>query len=151
MKKEAVILSAEDVRRLVMEEEWCPPFKKLRGDFDNLDEQQYAEVCDETKPPLFTRCPGCQPEGLICPAQYDGDLARSYIWQLNGHNISTSAAIDLILMSIARDGKKAFITPPQAIQQKYYDCLVDAVMSTDLPGAVSARHRLKDLENGDGS
>ena len=134
-------LSAEDVRRLVMEP-WC---NECNAPIETLPDATHEH--DNTRQALWGRCPGCQPEGLICPAQYDGDLARSHIWQLNGHNISTSAAIDLILMAIARDGKKAFIAPPQAIQQKYYDCLVDAVMSGDLPGAVAARHRLADLED----
>ena len=133
------ILSAEDVRRLVMEP-WC---NECNAPIETLPDATHEH--DNTRQALWARCPDCQTEGLICPAQYDGDLARSYIWQLNGHNISTSAAIDLILMSIARDGKKAYNA--FAHRSEAYCELIDAVMSADLTDAVAARHRLAGLED----
>ena len=138
-------LSADDVRRLVMES-WC---HECNAPIETLLDATHEH--DNTRQALWARCPDCQTEGLICPAQYDGDLARSYIWQLNGHNISTSAAIDLILMAIARDATAKFNdgwTADDLPQwQDAYDDVTDAVMSGDLPGAVAARHRLADLKD----
>ena len=175
-------LTADDVRRLVMSDLWCPkcsvvtsnssPFDggtcKCQPDHEDViaDPNAGALLVSEDyprsavigsrrivrchKPTLFTRC-RCQPEGLSWrpaatsgPNQVGGQWSSA--WCLDGGAIPIATAIDIILMSIARDGKKAFIAPPQAIQQKYYDCLVDAIMSADLPGVVAARQRLKDLE-----
>ena len=136
------ILSAEDVRRLVMEP-WC---NECNAPIETLPDATHEH--DNTHQALWARCPGCQPEGLEWRERGPGEVVPMELgWVLEGKAVPPNAVIDLILMSIARDGKKAFITPPQAIQQKYYDCLVDAVMSGDLPGAVAARHRLADLEN----
>ena len=134
------ILSADDVRRQVMEP-WCPVHQCITSLCPDEIEHGF-------RPALFTRCPGCQPESLYWGEPGEDDHGGRYkgSWILRQRETKVWIAIDLILMSIARDGKKAFIAPPQAIQQKYYDCLVDAVVATDLPGAVAARHRLKDLE-----
>ena len=134
-------LSADDVRWLVMTARCTTCNGPHTGHCGN-DHHPAVQS-------LFTRCRGCQPEGL----EWRGSDPIHPEWWLgwcipeDAMPCARSHAIDLILMSIARDGKKAFIAPPQAIQQKYYDCLVDAVVATDLPGAVAARHRLKDLED----
>ena len=137
-------LSADDVRRQVMSV-WCSECQAPAPCGTIYEDHKARGILRD---PLFTRCPGCQPESLYWGEPGEDDHGGRYkgSWILRQRETKVWIAIDLILMSIARDGKKAFITPPQAIQQKYYDCLVDAIMSGDLPGAVAARHRLKDLE-----
>ena len=138
-------LSADDVRRLVMEP-WC---NECNAPIETLPDATHEH--DNTRQALWARCPGCQPEGLEwhsvswCfrhqtatgpsdePAVFGSDHCRD------------NHVIDLILMAIARDGKKA--CNASAHRSKAYCGLIDAVMSADLTDAVTARHRLADLED----
>ena len=141
-------LSADDVRRLVME-----PWYAGSGEVDDPPDR-------DMRPSLWARCPGCQPEGLEwrhanAPSNRDSDAG----WRLycpkyaSRFIISASAAIDMILMAIARDAHSSCEKAWENVgwigsaRECAYDELTTAVMSTDLPGAVAARHRLKDLED----
>ena len=170
-------LSADDVRRLVMTDCWCPkcgvvtsnapPFDggtcQCQPDYEDViaDPNAGALLVSEDyprsavvgsrrivrchRPALFTRCPGCQPEGLEW-----SDRDRFILVEDDDIFVVArlSWVIDLILMSIARDATAAYDKP--SIRPYYpdlYITLTTSIMSTDLPGAVAARHRLKDLED----
>ena len=105
------------------------------------------------RPALFTRC-RCQPEGLLWNSWRPLDGGHWDLCTDLGHTsrIAPYHAIDLILMSIARDATaaKGQMTRCKAgtwgDRSSTYSHITTAVMSGDLPGAVAARHRLKDLE-----
>ena len=73
-------------------------------------------------------------------------------WVLEGKAVPTNAAIDLILMSIARDATaaKGQMTRCKAgtwgDRSSTYSHITTAVMSGEFEDAVKWRHRLKDLE-----
>ena len=156
-------LSMDDVRRLVMLRGWCPQCQQLSA-LAGVCETSYAEDgcrCGVVmKPSLFTRCPGCQPESLCWGEPGEDDHGGRYKGSriLRQRETKVWIAIDLILMSIARDGRCAtdrlwtiaadtvgeYETKGISVAQ---NALTVSVMSTDLPGAVAARHRLKDLED----
>lgn len=125
-------LSEDDVRRLVME------------DWTDSGPDGRDVVRREA---LFTRCPGCQPCGL----RWSTSTVHSYGFYLDGPSyLALSAIIDLILMSIARDGTNCnnLLFSRSGVEywsESYYD-FANAVMSGDLPGTVVARHRLADLK-----
>jgi len=134
-------LSAEDVRRLVMED-WTDSGADGR---DFLRRQA-----------LFTRCPDCQPEGLEYSDKYLTWLNSEAAQDVHGPYIPVIIPIchatDLILMSIARSGTAVWVVMqkvglPVAHGLDEYTELTYAIMSGDLPDAVAARHRLADLED----
>ena len=133
-------ISADDVRRWMME----PFCVECNGPRDGkCANQRHFEFIREA---LWTRCPGCQPEGLKWRVSKGGFAWR---WRFRGNVISIATVTDLILMSIARDATVVYRAMPESARTagSFYLSLTLAVMSTDLHGAVAARHRLKDLEN----
>lgn len=147
-------LTAEDVRRLVLEP-WCPKCKELCSPdalkYRKATKDIRCKRCDATpKSGLFTRCPKCQPEGLEwVPGKWCRAVAGVHVTMYE-----TWEAIDLILMSIAREGTAKFESVPHSGMAPWrltYDDLTFAVMSGDpraLVDAVAARHRLADLQDG---
>ena len=145
-------LSADDVRRLVTTA-WCTTCNRPHTGHWGNDHHPAVQS-------LFTRCPGCQPEGLLWNSWRPLDGGHWDLCTDLGHTsrIAPYHAIDLILMSIARDATAAHETiwrskacdHDQDFRGKVsecYDNIVTAIMNGDLPGAVAARHRLKDLED----
>ena len=134
------ILSAEDVRRLVMEP-WC---NECNAPIETLPDATHEH--DNTRQALWGRCPGCQPEVLTFEVFEDDEINCEYL----GHNeIGVVHTIDLILMSIARDATAKFESIPHsglAPWRLAYDAITFAVMSADLRDATKWRHQLKDIE-----
>ena len=127
-------LSADDVRRLVME-----PLDDTTG---------YAGELPAPKPALFTRCSGCQP-----PSLYFSD---EHWWATDDDGFrdirADSIAVDLILMSIARDATAARESMKYGSELHYQagwclQNLTTAIMFSKLEDAVKWRHQLKDLED----
>ena len=142
MMTSTVVLSMKDVRQQVLEP-WCGV----------CDAPAIDGVCHPghigtiQSPPLFTRCPGCQPKGLV-PA-HDGKGGKGFT--MDGRWIEPAHAIDLILMSTARDATATFqvmsskiTTHDRAIVIHFN--ITTAVMCGEFEDAVKWRHRLKDLE-----
>ena len=141
------ILSAEDVRRLVMEP-WC---NECNAPIETLPDATHEH--DNTRQALWGRCPGCQPDGLEWRERGPGEVVPMELgWVLEGKAVPTNAAIDLILMSIARDATaaKGQMTRCKAgtwgDRSSTYSHITTAVMSGEFEDAVKWRHRLKDLE-----
>ena len=102
----------------------------------------------KTVPPLFTRCSGCQP-----PSLYFSD---EHWWATDDDGFrdirADSIAVDLILMSIARDATAARESMKYGSELHYQagwclQNLTTAIMFSKLEDAVKWRHQLKDLED----
>lgn len=142
-------LSAEDVRRLVMEP-FCRECNATAAD------ACYTHDGLQVSAALFTRCPDCQPEGL----KFHGQLVIPKFYLEGGGYLTLPTAPALILQSIARSGQEVYKQRREQFKHKcdrageellddLYTDLSWAVMQGDLPGAVAARQRLKDLEQAD--
>ena len=150
-------LSADDVRRLVMNDYWCPKCQRIGchvtegHDLPKSLGGKGPEVVESEVESLFTRCPDCQPDGL------EWGL-KSETWEQHGWFLDSSrcalpvhTAIDLILMSIARSGTAVYNSDWRVSAgmpwMNVYSTLTTAIMTGDLPGAVAAMQRLLDLED----
>ena len=131
-------LSADDVRRWTIDP-WCPKCSTPAY----LDRDGVRVHCcgqlNGVVSGIFTRCPGCQPEGMEWWRVYKG-------WRLRKYVIDVSHAIDLILMAIARDATAAYANFRGKPIETAYDNITTAIMSSEFEDAVKWRHRLKDLE-----
>ena len=144
-------LSAEDVRRLVMEP-WC---NECNAPIETLPDATHEH--DNTRQALWARCPDCQPKGLhwLPPYRCHEYERLDGHWYIIGHPddiVEVPTVIDLILMSIARDATaaKGQMTRCKAgtwgDRSSTYSHITTAIMSDEFEDAVKWRHRLKDLE-----
>ena len=138
-------LSADDVRRQVMSV-WCSECQAPAPCGTIYEDHKARGILRD---PLFTRCPGCQPESLYWGEPGEDDHGGRYkgSWILRQRETKVWIAIDLILMSIARDATAAYTNFRGKPIETAYDNITTAVMSTEFEDAVKWRHRLKDLED----
>ena len=137
-------LSMDDVRRQVMNV-WCSECQAPAPCGTIYEDHKARGILRD---PLFTRCRGCQPEGLV-PA-HDGKGGKGFT--MDGRWIEPAHAVDLILMSTARDATAARESMKYGSELHYQACwclqnLTTAIMFSKLEDAVKWRHQLKDLED----